>query len=512
MAAGDDNHPLIWYIMVIFVLLGSPPEVRRDMGHIFVSYSRRDLSAVDKIVDYLGNNNISVWIDRVGITGGDQWRRQIVDAIDTSDAFLLVLSNSAVVSDNVRKEIDLAEQFGKRIIPVEIELTDIPRELSYQLVGIQRINLIGDVDGMLPNLMTVLSSYRQVGPATQKGLGVAQAAPSSASQPASATPQPRPAAPTPAPARYGQAAPAASAPAPRPSAVSAPPSAEPKRPPWLWIGIAAAVVVVLGIGAILFSGGGGEEPTQEPEQVAVVEPTERPAEQPTEEPTERTEPTAEPTQQLAVPPTQAPTAEPTQELAVPPTQVPEVEPELQSGDSIFFDDFDSLDNWAIWSSADDADIIAYTEEGSLFIGHYGNESTTGADVGEYIETPDVVLVTYAMKVEGPNETWITLYCRNNQGNGYGFGVTQNGRWEIQKFASGESTVLDTANTTVTELEDFNEIVAICYEDTLTLIVNGEEISTVVDDQFSEGGYAGLWVYSAFWDPLVEFLDFGIYVP
>ena len=78
-----------------------------NMAQVFTSYSRRDTEIVDTIVGKMTQAGISVWIDREAIKAGNQWRVQIVQAIDTCQAFVLMLSPNSAASDNVRKEIDL---------------------------------------------------------------------------------------------------------------------------------------------------------------------------------------------------------------------------------------------------------------------------------------------------------------------------------------------------------------------------------------------------------------------
>ena len=107
------------------------------MGHIFISYSRRDTGTVDKIAQKLTEAGLSVWLDREDIKTGNTWRVQIVEAIDTCAAFLLVLSRYSSISDNVRKEIDLAQDSGRKIFVLRLENVAIPSEIRYQLAGLQ---------------------------------------------------------------------------------------------------------------------------------------------------------------------------------------------------------------------------------------------------------------------------------------------------------------------------------------------------------------------------------------
>jgi hypothetical protein len=111
------------------------------MSQIFVSYSRRDLEIVDCIVEKIESAGMSVWIDREDIKAGKTWRVQIVEAIATCDAFVLMLSPNSAASDNVRKEIDLAQDSGRAVFIMRLEPVKLPAEMLYQLVGLQHIEL-----------------------------------------------------------------------------------------------------------------------------------------------------------------------------------------------------------------------------------------------------------------------------------------------------------------------------------------------------------------------------------
>jgi hypothetical protein len=107
------------------------------MGHIFISYSRRDTETVDRFARELNRGGLEIWLDRQDIKAGDSWRMEIVRAIDTCAALVLVLSRHSAASDNVRKEIDLAQDSGRKIFVLLLEKIKIPDELRYQLAGLQ---------------------------------------------------------------------------------------------------------------------------------------------------------------------------------------------------------------------------------------------------------------------------------------------------------------------------------------------------------------------------------------
>jgi hypothetical protein len=123
---------------------------------IFLSYSRGDAQQADDWVAHLEKFGYRVWIDRAGIRGGQQWMATIVRAIEEAHAVILLLSPNSARSDNVRREIDIAVQAKKHIIPVEIQATTIPGALLYQLAGVQLIQVWRDRRGALPLVMAAL--------------------------------------------------------------------------------------------------------------------------------------------------------------------------------------------------------------------------------------------------------------------------------------------------------------------------------------------------------------------
>ena len=133
----------------------SPP-----LQHIFVSYSRADSETVNAIVERLKSDGFTVWIDREAIKGGELWREAIVEAIENAYVFLLFLSLTSGDSDNVRKEVDLAEEAKKHSVPILLAPVKLPKRLRYQLAGIQWIEYYRDPEGKYAELVKVLRSRK----------------------------------------------------------------------------------------------------------------------------------------------------------------------------------------------------------------------------------------------------------------------------------------------------------------------------------------------------------------
>ena len=128
------------------------------MDYIFVSYSRKDTLAIDQLVDALEATGYSVRIDRDPkvIPGGSLWKRQIVEAIEGARVFLLALSPQSVKSEQVRKELDIADKKGIAILPVEIQKTSLTTDIELPLAGRQLIDLGTDWDDGVKRVLQAL--------------------------------------------------------------------------------------------------------------------------------------------------------------------------------------------------------------------------------------------------------------------------------------------------------------------------------------------------------------------
>lgn len=84
---------------------------------IFVSYSRRDKSLVLPLLSRLGEEH-DLWVDWEDISGGAIWEREISKGIAQSDAFLFLLTQNSAASEWCNRELRIAYEWGKRIIPV----------------------------------------------------------------------------------------------------------------------------------------------------------------------------------------------------------------------------------------------------------------------------------------------------------------------------------------------------------------------------------------------------------
>ena len=124
--------------------------------HVFISYSQRDQRVASDVVDRLEREGHQVWIDRANLEGGMQWRPEVARNIIDCDCFVVLLFAGSVRSKHVIKELTLAEEENKAIIPVVISQTELTPGIKLQLVGTQRIDCTGDFERGLDQLLNAI--------------------------------------------------------------------------------------------------------------------------------------------------------------------------------------------------------------------------------------------------------------------------------------------------------------------------------------------------------------------
>jgi len=108
-------------------------------SEVFISYASKDRDRILDLVDRLDSAGVPVWIDQMSIEGATMWSQEIVAAIRNCKVLILAISENSADSENVVKEVALASEGRKRILPVYLESAEIPESMAYQLAGIQRV-------------------------------------------------------------------------------------------------------------------------------------------------------------------------------------------------------------------------------------------------------------------------------------------------------------------------------------------------------------------------------------
>lgn len=128
---------------------------------VFVSYSDHDRAIVETIVSRLEADGVSCWVAYRDVAWKD-YRDAIVEAIEESDWFLLVFSQTANDSEHVGREIFIARDRRKTVIPVRIEDTKPTNRMEYDLAGWQWLEYWKNAERSLDKLSRLLGGERKV--------------------------------------------------------------------------------------------------------------------------------------------------------------------------------------------------------------------------------------------------------------------------------------------------------------------------------------------------------------
>jgi hypothetical protein len=131
----------------------------KPTGQIFMSYSRKDSASQQAIMKYLRGTGLEIWVDKDGLEPGTpEWETTIEEAINSSIAFVVILSPDANNSSWVLREITYADQHHKRIFPVLVRGAE-ESSIPLRLVTNQFVDLRTDMKSGLKALHKCLDDY-----------------------------------------------------------------------------------------------------------------------------------------------------------------------------------------------------------------------------------------------------------------------------------------------------------------------------------------------------------------
>lgn len=107
---------------------------------VFISHAKETRALAKRIGDALSGSGLDVWDSEQEILPGDNWAEKIGQALESSQAMVVLLTAETLSSTTVRREIEYAlssKSFNKRLIPVfvfseqDIRFESLPWILSH---------------------------------------------------------------------------------------------------------------------------------------------------------------------------------------------------------------------------------------------------------------------------------------------------------------------------------------------------------------------------------------------
>jgi ABC-type amino acid transport substrate-binding protein len=141
---------------------------------LFVSHVAEDRKPAMAIVRKLEQRGVECWVAPRDVQAGRPYDDEIVDAIEASRAMLLIFSEKCNGNDYIRRELTLAGEAHKLIIPFRIEGVEPRGGLRARLVDLHRIDAFADEDAAVAEVVDALAELPSAAP-RRAAFGHAQA-------------------------------------------------------------------------------------------------------------------------------------------------------------------------------------------------------------------------------------------------------------------------------------------------------------------------------------------------
>jgi hypothetical protein len=129
---------------------------------VFISYKSEELEEASWVKSVLEANGISCWMAPDCIQGGSSYAEAIPQGIRDAKAFVLILSAKSQASKWVSREVDLALNEGKVILPFMLENFKLKDDFNFYLTNVQRYaayeNKSAAIEKMLREIKGILGT------------------------------------------------------------------------------------------------------------------------------------------------------------------------------------------------------------------------------------------------------------------------------------------------------------------------------------------------------------------
>lgn len=137
------------------------PETVQSAPHrrkrtVLISHAPPDRAVADLLFELLQRAGHLVWVDYSA--DGQGWRGRLLDTMWTCDLVIWLVSPAVADSEGVRREVHLAGSERTPVLPVLLAPTELPPHLAYYLSVRPPIDLHGDPDSALRELLDAVEA------------------------------------------------------------------------------------------------------------------------------------------------------------------------------------------------------------------------------------------------------------------------------------------------------------------------------------------------------------------
>jgi hypothetical protein len=128
---------------------------RRD---IFISHSSNDQRVAADLVSRLEASGVSCWIAPRDVSPGVAYADALFYALEAALVLVVLMSKAANDSDHVKRELTIADQMGKRIVPVQVEDFEATGAFCYFIRPMQFYPWRRDPEGVVARIVRELAN------------------------------------------------------------------------------------------------------------------------------------------------------------------------------------------------------------------------------------------------------------------------------------------------------------------------------------------------------------------
>ena len=121
-----------------------------------MSYAAEDVAVAEQVADKLRALGAAIWMAPASILPGQSYNEAIVAGVRSSDMLVVLVSNAANASRHVVREVGLADDQGKRIVPLRIEAVDPSDGLAFYLSQAHWVELRAEAPADLERVVSLL--------------------------------------------------------------------------------------------------------------------------------------------------------------------------------------------------------------------------------------------------------------------------------------------------------------------------------------------------------------------
>jgi hypothetical protein len=128
---------------------------------VFISYSSSDQEIALQVCGFLEANEIGCWYAPRDILPGEFYGERIVNGIKESEVLTVIITPNSCISTHVLREVQIAQEENKIIVPIILEGTLFPENLRYMLCIYQNISLsLQRINDATRSLMRIINAPR----------------------------------------------------------------------------------------------------------------------------------------------------------------------------------------------------------------------------------------------------------------------------------------------------------------------------------------------------------------